>query len=655
MSVVSTARSKLSLAILASWSPLLLAAQPATGPQQEARDIERIQVSGKRITAQQLRVDNKELAQRQARDLKEMFQGQSALSVGGSLGVAQKLYLHGIEELLLNVALDGAIQSGSMFHHIGRLTLEPELVRSIEVQAGPGDATQGAGALGGSVDFTSKDASDLLAVGERFTAISKFAYASNNQQRKYHLTLAGQLSEQWSVLGSSSKQDNSRFKDANGVAYDGTAAEQQFHFAKLSGELSAGHTLRYSIEQAKDDGIRPQRPNWQISSWNKAFPLTTERTTHNLNYGFSNDSALLDGSLALYHSNTELEQNARFGLYHGGVQNKGLDLRNSSEFASHKLVYGVDHRAEQTELFPVGVANARFDSETARVNGVFLQDYYNLTAAVRINAGARYDDYQVRDMKQQRLTADGVSPNLGVSVLVSDSLRLFAGYSSALRGRLTTNSFVLDNRSNAANLRAEQAHHRQLGAEYLQGNWQLNANLFDTLLEDAIGESKRVYQNLGDLQNHGYDLQLSYRLAALQLGGSVANASPTLNNKPLNPYDHAGLGAHVGRQWTLFANWQFGEQLRSGLSLRAAEGQHALQTSAGVIEQPGYAVWDGFVQYSPASLQQLKLTLTVKNLLAKQYRDQATLADFNHLKGYEGLAGLPEPGRDVRAELRWQF
>lgn len=66
-------------------------------------------------------------------------------------------------------------------------------------------------------------------------------------------------------------------------------------------------------------------------------------------------------------------------------------------------------------------------------------------------------------------------------------------------------------------------------------------------------------------------------------------------------------------------------------------------------------MWDAYLQYSPASLQQLKLTLTVKNLLDKQYRDQATLGDFNHLKGYEGLVGMPEPGRDVRAELRWQF
>lgn len=664
--VVRFCPSVFTLALCATFSkPVLAASSPAIPADKQhntlidaadtERSIERIQIKGSRITAERIRIEQDELEKRQARDLKEMFQGQSALSVGGSLGVAQKLYLHGIEELLLNVALDGAVQSGSMFHHIGRLTLEPELVRAIEVQAGPGDATQGAGALGGSVDFISKDASDLLTGDDRFSALSKFAYGSNNDLKKYHLTLAGKLSEQWELLGSSSKQDSGLFKDADGQAYQGTASEQQFHFAKLTGELAAGHQLRYSFEQARDEGIRPQRPNWQVSSWNRAFPLETQRNTHNLNYTFDPASQLVDGSLSVYHSNTELEQNARFGLYHGGVQNEGFDLRNTSLLGDHRLVYGVDYRAEATELFPVGVANGRRDNEDASVKGLYLQDYYNLTPTLRINAGARFDDYQVRDMKGQRLSSDGVSPNLGVSLQLSDHWRLFTGYSSALRGRLTTNSFVLDNRSNAANLKAEQAHHRQIGAEFISAGWHFNANLFDTLFEDVIGEKSRVYQNLGDLENRGYDLKLSYRTGSFSVGGSVAKANPKINGAVLNPYDHGGLGTNTGRQWSLFGNWQPADEWQTGLSLRVAEGQRDLTTSAGLIQQPGYGVWDAYLQYSPAQLDALRLTLGVKNLLDKQYRDQATLGDFNHIPDYEGLVGMPEPGRDIRAELRWQF
>ena len=143
---------------------------PAWSAMANEAEIEKIYVHGQRISAERLLLTEEDWQKRQARDLEDLFADQSAVAVGGALGVAQKLYLHGLEDLLLNVSIDGAVQSGSMFHHIGRLTLEPELLRQVEVQAGPGDATQGAGALGGSIDFITKDASDLLLPGERFAA-----------------------------------------------------------------------------------------------------------------------------------------------------------------------------------------------------------------------------------------------------------------------------------------------------------------------------------------------------------------------------------------------------------------------------------------------------------------------------------------------------
>ena len=54
-------------------------------------------------------------------------------------------------------------------------------------------------------------------------------------------------------------------------------------------------------------------------------------------------------------------------------------------------------------------------------------------------------------------------------------------------------------------------------------------------------------------------------------------------------------------------------------------------------------------------LNGLTLNLTVRNLLDTFYRDHATVADFGHLPDFEGLAGLPEAGRDLRLEARWQF
>lgn len=621
----------------------------------DATELETIEVVGKRITAERIILTDDDWQKRQAQDLEDLFAEQAAISVGGGLGVAQKIYLNGIEDLLLNVSVDGAVQSGSMFHHIGRLTLEPELLRQVEVQAGPGDATQGAGALGGSIDFVTKDASDLLLPGERFAGMVKAGYSSVNEGQKYNLTLASMLSDNWGLIGSFSDVDSKEYEDGNGTKQPGTAAEQQFGFAKLTGQLSKHQTIRLSFERATDKGMRAQRPNWQVSGWNAVYPLETVRSTSALNYRFNPDSELLDLKLAIFHSDTKLKQDARFGLYQGDIQNQGLDLRNTSTLGNHQLEYGVDYRDEETGLTALEDPTVPHDSEKARVFGVFLQDYWDITSRLRLNAGARFDDYKVDDANQQRLTSDGISPNLGLSWQQTANWRIYGGYSTALRGRLTTNSFVLDSRSNSADLTAEEAHHWQLGSEWRQGNWQLNANLFQTEIEDAISEIGRVYQNIGDVETEGYNVQLRYRLQGFTASASVNEARARLNGERMNGYDHGALGTTLGRTWVLRLEYVLNDSLLAGWGSRAVEGEHDIPTSAGLVQQPGYAVHDVFVRWQPAALQGLTLNLTVRNLLDKFYRDHATVADFSHLPDFEGLAGLPEAGRDLRLEARWQF
>lgn len=634
---------------------LLPSLVPAWSAMANEAEIEKIYVHGQRISAERLLLTEEDWQKRQARDLEDLFADQSAVAVGGALGVAQKLYLHGLEDLLLNVSLDGAIQSGSMFHHTGRLSLEPELLRQVEVQAGPGDATQGAGALGGSIDFVTKDATDLLAPDQRFSGLIKAAHASNNNSDKYGLTLAGRLTDNWSLLGSASRQNSDEFKDAEGQRWQGTAAEQEFSFAKLSGEIAEHHHIRLSTEHATDEGLRAQRPNWQISDWNRAYPLETERATHTLNYEFAPGSEWVELKFSGYQSDTELRQDARFGLYEGGVKNSGLDLRNSSKLGHHHWVYGVDYRKEQTDLTALNDPSLPTNREDARVYGVFLQDYWQLAKDWKLNAGARYDNYQVLDMNQQDLSSNGISPNLGLSWQSTETLRIYTGYSSTLRGRLTTNSFVLDNRTNAADLKAEEADHYQLGAEWQYQSWLLNANLFRNKISNAIAERARVYSNVGEVESKGYDLSLRYQQAGWQWLTSFSKTDATLNGVKLNAYDHAGLGTSTGLTVAMRLQYQLTVQWLTGAGMRSVEGLHQVQTSAGLIDQPGYSVFDAFARWQSSQIEGLSLTFALRNLSDKWYRDQATLPDFNHIPDYEGLAGLPEPGRDARVELAWWF
>lgn len=55
-----------------------------------------------------------------ASDLSDLLRHEPSVSVGGSLGIAQKTYVCDLENSLLNVTIDRAPQGGTLFHHIDR-------------------------------------------------------------------------------------------------------------------------------------------------------------------------------------------------------------------------------------------------------------------------------------------------------------------------------------------------------------------------------------------------------------------------------------------------------------------------------------------------------------------------------------------------------
>ena len=88
-------------------------------------------------------------------------------------------------------------QLKNLFHHIGRVTLDPDLLKQIDVQAGAGEATSGPGTwplyVCGSIRFKTKDAQDLLRGDEQFGGRVKASYFSNEGTR-YSGSLYGKLS-----------------------------------------------------------------------------------------------------------------------------------------------------------------------------------------------------------------------------------------------------------------------------------------------------------------------------------------------------------------------------------------------------------------------------------------------------------------------------
>lgn len=68
-------------------------------------------------------LDRKDIQRSQANDLGDLFRNVPSVTVGGSLGIAQKIYVRGLEDSLLNITIDGAPERGTLFHHVGRVSI----------------------------------------------------------------------------------------------------------------------------------------------------------------------------------------------------------------------------------------------------------------------------------------------------------------------------------------------------------------------------------------------------------------------------------------------------------------------------------------------------------------------------------------------------
>ena len=315
-------------------------AQPASAQEAEpaTSELEEIVVVG---ALTDLELNREEIELIQANDLVDLFRSTPSVAVGGSIGIAQKIYVRGLEDSMLNVTVDGAPQRGTLFHHIGRVSLEPELLQSVDVQTGAGEATSGFGAIGGAIRFRTVDPVNLLVDDRQFGGMARLGWFSNDGS-KYSLTGYGRLFGDVGVLASYVLVDRNNFEDGDGNEIPASGARQEMLFLKAGGELGGGHRLTLSYEQRDEEASFAQRPNWPVVAGNAVFPGEARRRTFTGNYGYD-INADLELEATAYHTETRFLQDRtdRWGLYGSEITSAGADVRLTGRYGGHRIIGGV--------------------------------------------------------------------------------------------------------------------------------------------------------------------------------------------------------------------------------------------------------------------------------------------------------------------------
>lgn len=635
-------------------------------------------------------LDREAIEMTQAATLADLFRTVPSVSVGGGVGIAQKIYVRGLEDSLLNVTVDGAPQRGTLFHHVGRVSIEPELLESVDVQAGAGEATSGFGAIGGAIRYRTRDATDLLRDGQDAGGILKAGWASNDGYR-VSATGFARVHEDLGLLASFVHVDNDDYQDGDGRTLRGTAARQRLGFLKFGGDLGDGQRLTASYEVRREDGEFGQRPNWPVLDGQRLFPVEGERRTAVVNYG-REFGAAFDLEATGYSTQTSFEQDRydRWGRYGADIDTWGFDLRGRWRAGGHRVTFGVEHRDDkvvsayladpaQWQPWAWDPAIGRFQ-ESGRLLGLYVQDQWQATDTLLLSFGARYDDYTMDlDTYGGGHDSDDVSFNGGGNWRISDGFTLNLSYAEAFRGKEIGDAFTIEQRPGrltlSPTLRPETVENIEVGLQYERDGFSASAVYYEMTLDDVVldqlgsgpaPQGGTYYENVGRFRSDGIELRAGWRSGAFAIDGYWNRYDSRLNGHRIEGYEHIALGNSMGDNWNLTVRFdpspRFG--LQAGVSrvedlddieVLFREAELGYIDGTRLIDKPGYTVFDVFARWQPLQTEAFELSAGVYNLFDRTYRSHASVADYGSIPGYEIVAGLNEPGRNVRLSASWRF
>jgi hemoglobin/transferrin/lactoferrin receptor protein len=690
----------ISAAVIAACASSTVYAEEALVDTEENK-IERIVIVGATTNTE---ITAEKLEAYQATDLGDIFRHTPSVTVGGSLGVAQKIYVRGMEDTMLNVTVDGAPQTSSLFHHIGRVSIEPELLQSVEVQAGAGEATAGIGAVGGAIRFETKDADDLLEKDEIFGGTVKAGYFSNDGHKE-SITLYGKATDTVGILASYVNVSNNDMVDGDGEIIPGTAADQTLAFVKVSAELTENQNLSLSYEKREEQGDFSKNTNWQPLETDELYASWGDRETIVLNHAwYLND--LVNLETTLYSTDSSFKR--ELYTWDASINTIGFDIRNTSNLGDHSLTYGVEHKNDEVHAESYG-AYGGVNNEEGMVTAFYAQDHWQLTDDLVLSLGARYDAYELEhtgDVVAWEKDADGnwiatpdysdpeagnfsvdkqdgVSLNGGLAYSITDDLTFSAGYAQALRGRQIADAFTLGEVEHNENLEPEEVENSEVGFVYNDGTFIFEASAYLSTINDVVfdkfkGREGVFYENIGDLETAGFEFVAGYQAEDFDVLLSYNTNDVELNNTSfvwgdetvhfdgldLEAYEYAGLGTTVGDSINLSINYDVNAQLAMGFNVNYVADVNGIEvfhrsmelgwvTELETVSKPGYTVADAYISYTP--LENLTVDLSIQNLFDETYRNHGSVADYGHIDGYESVVGINEAGHDIRLAVSYNF
>ena len=615
----------------------------------------------------------------QASHLSDFLEVIPGVTVGGTSTVNQRVRVRGLDDTNLKVTIDGARQEGTLFYHMGDITIDPDLLKQAEVAVGNNSVTLGNDALGGAVAFTTVDAADLLKPGQKIGAKLKTAYASNNDELLTAATVYGAPTDNIDLLAYYGKRDTSSGEDGNGrELFEDSKSENIL--LKAGAYVGDDHHFGASFSRTEKDGIFPFRPDFPGRS-DAPIPQQVKRDTYGLDYTYNPASQWIEVDTNVYQTETRILRDGDYltkpGFdFNAQVKTTGAKVQNTSiidtNVGTHKLIAGVEHYKKESELERDFIKKG---SDNAKNTSIYLEDQWT-NGKLTLTPGVRYDRYESPEFVSAGKTYDNVVGALAASYEIAPLTQVFASYTQLFNGPdLSQAIFNSDGDKTYVNndLKAEEGANAEIGIVNTLRDLtvagdalQLSAKYFETDIENFIefvrsggtrvgldcttGQSGGACQGAvnsdEDFTIKGVELAADYKVDNFSMGLSYARARSKGDKTGNSIPSVTGSSSNSGDKFMVNLNYEPSDIV--GLGWRSTYVTSITDNKQNT--KPNYDVHDIYMNYAPRQLDGVTATLGVYNLF-----DEAYASHSSRLNTLDDAATDFESGRNIKASLSYQF
>ncbi len=613
--------------------------------------------------------------QRQAQSLDDVLRYEPGVdSRIGPRNMGEGPNIRGLQRARVLTLLDG-VRLNFQAGHKGRIFIDMDQLKQVEVVRGPNSALYGSQALGGVVAMVTKDPSDYLAPDMQYGIREKFGYQYVNEELLSTTTLSARLTKNVEFMASGTYRAGENIRLGGDLPrLANSAQDTAAGLTKLVWKPTPYDEAKLSIQATRQAARIPFNTNSGTSSTRSISDRENRQVTYRLGYAHHNPANPYLNLRGFVYLTTlditeiQLSNQARDDIT---FDTFGYDLRNSMNFGNpssnhHIVTFGSEfYRNSQTgdgsrTTSSGGLTGARvfYPDADSDVFALYLQDEITIMNRLNLIPALRWDHWKNTAPDQDAQSVGVLNPKIGAVFQVTDSLFLTANYAHGFRQPTFAQLFISGTHAAGSifvpnpDLSPERSRNIDVGFRvklpkmlFNQDRFIFKGAYFRNQIRDYIAlfrygprNINRTYRNIGNAMIHGMEAEFEWRVLqnlALRGNYSLAHGTDETLDNPLPDitpqrgvlgidYLHQPWGLTMGGRTQMVGNQERVPRPARGSRQRTG----------------GFVIFDIYATVQPARallpelpkswLQGFQLNIGVDNLTDRKYRRH--------------LSSLPEAG-----------